>query len=54
MGYDRGDCFPFDFEPNGVLRGEILIKEAEPGVQTNSGMTNKIVVFCIIKTAQGP
>ena len=21
MGYDRGDCFPFDFEPNGILFG---------------------------------
>ena len=21
MGYDRGDSFPFDFEPNGILFG---------------------------------
>ena len=21
MGYDRGDCFPFDFEPNGIPFG---------------------------------
>ena len=24
MGYDRGDCFPFDFEPNGIPFGSKL------------------------------
>ena len=24
MGYDRGDSFPFDFEPNGIQFGSIF------------------------------
>ena len=27
MGYDRGDCFPFDFEPNGIPFGSENLKE---------------------------
>ena len=27
MGYDRGESFPFDFEPNGILFGSENQKE---------------------------
>ena len=30
MGYDRGDSFPFDFEPNGILFGSKLKGKLSP------------------------
>ena len=30
MGYDRGDSFPIDFEPNGILFGSKLIGKLSP------------------------
>ena len=31
MGYDRGDSFPFDFEPNGILFGSKSKGNLSPG-----------------------
>ena len=30
MGYDRGDSFPFDFEPNGIRFGSKLKGKLSP------------------------
>ena len=30
MGYDRGDCFSFDFEPNGIPCGSKLKGKLSP------------------------
>ena len=30
MGYDRGDSFPFDFEPNGIKFGSKLKGKLSP------------------------
>ena len=30
MGYDRGDSFPFDFEPNGIPFGSKLKGQLSP------------------------
>ena len=29
MGYNRGDSFPFDFEPNGILFGSKLTLQSK-------------------------
>ena len=31
MGYDRGDSFPFDFEPNGIQFGSKSKGKLSPG-----------------------
>ena len=48
MGYDRGDSFPFDFEPNEVPFGSENRKETCPHDHIPFNMKGKgIIVFTV-------
>ena len=49
MGYDRGDNFPFDFEPNGIPFGSKLEGKLSPRYIPFSGKGNGNIVFSVCK-----
>ena len=48
MGYDRGDSFPSDFEPNGISFGSEIRKENCHQDHISSNIKeNRILVFSV-------
>ena len=45
MGYDRGDSFPIDFEPNGIAFGSKSIEKLSPRSFNVKG--NENIVFSV-------